>query len=164
MNSEDKKPFLDAMMAMGELYNRELSTTLVSMYYEDLREFSLLSLLEAMRSHRLDPEEGKFFPKPSDLIAKLRASSLELALMAWGEVMQLSANYRKAKSDNTVTEIVVAQMGGWRKFGMSETAHFTWMKKEFTERYLMLSKRPDLINESMAKLTANKPLLFPTNE
>ena len=145
MNSHDKKPFLDAMMAMGELYNRELSTTLESMYFDDLHEFDLQGVLESMRRHRLDGEAGRFFPKPSDIKAMIEGDNREKGMEAWPEVADLARNSRVAKSLDPITERVVQDMGGWKHFGMSDYKELVWMQKEFIDRYQSYSRRPDKI-------------------
>lgn len=147
MDNVDKTRFVQAFMAMAEIYNRELTSSLMTMYFEDLMDFSIDAVLEALRGHRRDPERGQFFPKPADLIDKLEGSSKEQALEAWPEVLRLASNSRCAVAADPISQQVVLDMGGWRRFGMVDAKELSWMQREFLERYSSTLRRggPELL-------------------
>lgn len=123
------------MTTLAELYGREVSKPLFEMYVADLEAFDIRDILRAIRAHRQDPQRGQYFPKPADIIDKINGTVQESALVAWPEVLRLASNSRAAQSPDPITEQVVGEMGGWRRFGMSTTQELTWMQKEFIERY-----------------------------
>ena len=80
------------MEGMRELYGveKQISAQLAKMYWEDLKEFSNEDLEAMFRAHRRDPDRGRFFPKPADLLAKAaKAGPKHLAAdAAWSIALQ----------------------------------------------------------------------------
>ena len=67
----DRKVVLDLITAAEMVYDhKELPEALVRIYYSDLGHFSNADLTEMFNAHRRDPDRGRFFPKPADLLAK----------------------------------------------------------------------------------------------
>ena len=62
------------LLACGSVYNRAATKELVEIYAECLAGYSPEQVSQAFRRHISDPERGQFFPKPADLIAKLKAA------------------------------------------------------------------------------------------
>lgn len=164
MEQSDKAEFSKAFLALGELYNREITPSLLGMYFEDLADYSIGAILSALRGHRRDPARGQYFPKPSDIIEKLQGGAREQAQQAWPEVIRLAANSRAAKSQNPITEAVVAQMGGWLRIGKTDHGQFEWLQKEFVERYQTLSKRPELAEAELNRLRGPVSILRLTTD
>lgn len=75
--SNNKKRFSDLMDDLGTVYDRELTTNLKRLYWNDLADISMDDIEAAMSAHRRDPERGRFFPKPADIRAKCRRPQFE---------------------------------------------------------------------------------------
>ena len=67
-----KQRFSQLMDELGLIYDREVSVSLKKLYWEDLPARSFAQIEAAFHAHRRDPERGRFFPKPADLIAKMQ--------------------------------------------------------------------------------------------
>ena len=78
MSTADKQRFSDLLDDLGVIYDREVSVTLKRLYWEDLGQYPLDAIAAACQAHRRDPERGRFFPKPADLLARLGAGSRHL--------------------------------------------------------------------------------------
>jgi hypothetical protein len=76
MDQPDKFRFAQALIAMGEMYGKELTAPMTQMYFDDLSEFSLEKVLAAMTAHRKDSDRGRWFPKVADLIDKLETKNV----------------------------------------------------------------------------------------
>ena len=135
MRPTDKARFAGALLATAEVYGREVSAGLAELYFRDLAAYPVEEVLDALTRHRRDPVRGQFFPKPADLIAQLTADNAAQALSAWSEVRTLAANCRAAHSGDPVTEQVVADMGGWMRFGFARERDWPFVQREFIERY-----------------------------
>ncbi len=140
MDSQDKSVFAREMATLSELYGKTVSKELFEMYCADLSEYRITDIVRAVQAHRRDPDRGRYFPKPADLLDKIQCSAEEAALIAWSEVPRLAANSREAKSQDDVTESVVQDMGGWRRFGMADAKEMHWMQREFVERYKTIKR------------------------
>ena len=66
----NNEKFAVLMKSLCALYSRELTTDVVRMYWEDLNEFTWEQVDAMAKAHRRDPDRGRFFPKPADLLAK----------------------------------------------------------------------------------------------
>jgi hypothetical protein len=86
----DKRVLSDVLDELGLLYDREVPVALKKLYFEDLGELTDEELRAAARAHRRDPERGRFFPKPADLLAKVaRPAVLHLPSdAAWALAVQ----------------------------------------------------------------------------
>lgn len=69
----------------GMLYERAVTPALGLIYYGDLKSFSNEAVMQMYRDHRCDPERGRYFPKPADLLAKAPKTvpTLPTADAAW---------------------------------------------------------------------------------
>ncbi len=79
MQEFDKKRFAEALIAMGESYDREISQAFARMYFDDLKDYPINRVLEAFSEHRRDRDRGRFFPKVSDIIDKLEPRNVTYA-------------------------------------------------------------------------------------
>ena len=89
----DSKVLIELMEGMQALYGieKQLPTAVAKMYWEDLKNFSNEDLEAMFRAHRRDPDRGRFFPKPADLLAKAakEAGPKHLAAdAAWSVALQ----------------------------------------------------------------------------
>jgi hypothetical protein len=135
MEQRDKGRFAQALVAMGEMFDKDVSQALAVMYFDDLAPYSIDQVLGAMTAHRKDAARGRWFPKVADLVAKLQPTQGEAALLAWTEVPLQLRNSRAACSSNPITERVIQDLGGWPALGLKTTSELVWVEKEFARRY-----------------------------
>lgn len=148
MKNSDKRAFAQALIATGEVYDKEITQAKADIYFIDMTEFTVEQVIQAMAAHRRDPDRGRFFPKPADLIAKIEGEVHGQALSAWPEVERLAANSSEAISQNPITEIVVREMGGWQRFGRAEYREYPFLQREFVERYETYRQTPKLLEQA----------------
>ena len=77
MLETDRAQFSQIMNATAEVYNKPLSTTLLEVYWQDLKDFSIVDIRNALAEHRRDEKAGQFMPKPADLFKLLNAKKIE---------------------------------------------------------------------------------------
>ena len=121
MKSQDAVNFAQALIAVGEMYDKPVSNSLARLYFDDLSQHSIESVLAALAAHRKDPDRGRFFPKVADLMSKMAPDSGQAAMLAWTEVPILLRNSRAAKSSDQITERVVQDLGGWVSLGQQSS-------------------------------------------
>ena len=68
MNDSDKLKFQEVMLGCGEVYNREITKPLLSIYFSALNDLSIEQVVMAVGAHIKDTKYGNFFPKPCDII------------------------------------------------------------------------------------------------
>ena len=81
----DTQAVYSLLQDAGMLYERAVTPALGLIYYEDLKSFSNEAVMQMYRDHRCDPERGRYFPKPADLLAKASktAPAHPVADVAW---------------------------------------------------------------------------------
>ena len=148
MDDSNKKEFATLFYAMGEFYDKKVSTELLLMYFDDLIEFSINDVKFGAKAHRQDPKHGTFFPKPADIIRHLQTGKLsteEKAELAWAQVMQcLRANgsYGGLKIEDKQGVAALKSFSTWKDFCMMDVSKMTWAKKEFLSMYSTYENTP----------------------
>lgn len=143
MEPTDKPKFAQALIGMGEVYDRTISPAAAGIYFDDLKDYPLADVLAAFSAHRKDPDRGRFFPKVADLIAKLDVTDEQAALVAWADLLPLLLDSRNAQSPDPITERVVQDLGGWTRIGHTPTDKLVWIEKEFVKRYAVYAQHGD---------------------
>ena len=134
---DDKGKFANTMVAMGELYDKELSPVLVNMYWTSLREFSDDDVSHAFHVAMMTL---KWFPKPSELREIITGNGSEQAHCAWADVIKAierGAGHRLIDSKKLAPEIetLVTELGGWRRLAGMFYRDLDFLKKDFIELY-----------------------------
>lgn len=148
MDDSNKKEFATLFYAMGEFYDKKVSTELLLMYFDDLIELSINDVKFGAKAHRQDPKHGTFFPKPADIIRHLQTGKLsteEKAELAWAQVMQcLRANgsYGGLKIEDKQGVAALKSFSTWKDFCMMDVSKMTWAKKEFLSMYSTYENTP----------------------
>lgn len=73
MENGDKIYFLPEINNLAAMYGKELSASVLNLYWDTLREYELSDVKKAIRAHVADIKAGKYMPKVADLIAFLPA-------------------------------------------------------------------------------------------
>lgn len=148
MIKQDNKKFAEVMTAIAEIYRKVNSPELLALYWSVLEEYSLEQIQTAIRAHLKDPSDGRFFPTPASIIAKINGSAKGNATEAWPEVLRLASNSSEAFSGDPMTEAAVHALGGWRKIGQTQERDMVFLRKEFIEIYEGYLESPSLVEKS----------------
>ena len=65
---DNQNNFQQTMLKISEVYGKELSKVLISVYWEALGRFKPEHLSKALDLHIASPQDGKWPPKPAHLI------------------------------------------------------------------------------------------------
>ena len=76
MTDSDKKQFASLMTSICELYNKQVSKSLMLMYFGALGEYSIDEVTRGFEKHTMDTKQGSFMPKPADIARKISAAEL----------------------------------------------------------------------------------------
>ncbi len=138
MRSEDAPQFALWMATLGELYNKNVSTTLNEIYWNILKDFDFQEIKRAFRYHMTNPDGGQFMPKPSDIIRIIQGSAEEKALAAWTHVEKAIRSigcYDSVSFDDPQIHAVIEDMGGWIHLCGSKLTEMPYRANEFKKRY-----------------------------
>ena len=136
-----EKEFATALTVVAALYNHSISSEVMKIYYEVLKQFEIKDIKKALARH---VETSKFFPKPSEIIEIINPPE-DLDLKAEGAWLKLREGirehgyYNSIEFDDPVIHSVIRSMGGWPR--VSDREQDTWMKKEFIDTYKILLRK-----------------------
>lgn len=152
MQEQDKAAFRDMMMAVGEVYGREITKPLLQMYFAALYQYGIEQVQVAMMAHMQNPDSGQFFPKPADLIRQMSGTSKQQeaaiedkASMAWACIerdIRRIGSYGTLKMDDKQALAAVKAIGGWQSLCQTETSKMEWKRKEFIRMYETFERTP----------------------
>lgn len=71
MRSDDKGAFTQLLAATMAIYDKQITTAFVEVFFSALGQYPLEVVREALNRHVQDPDGGRFPPKPADLIRQV---------------------------------------------------------------------------------------------
>ncbi len=153
MIEQDKRKFKELMAGVGEVYGKDITKPLLSIYFNALEDLSIEQAAQAFTNHvRSTGKESTFFPKPADLIRQIEGSTEQKkeavedrAMIAWACVERAISkvgSYGTLKLDDKQAIAAVKAMGGWQSLCLSTYDQLTWKKKEFIKAYETFERTP----------------------
>jgi hypothetical protein len=143
----DRSQFVKLLTCLGILYDKAISTTLLDMYWNVLRQFDMEAIKNAFQFHIQHPDRGRYMPKPADVVHYLQGSHSEQALGAWSKVIaaiQRFGSYQSLVFDDLYIHAVIRDMGGWVHLSTAMQRDIPYRAHEFEKRYIAYLCRPPL--------------------
>ena len=162
MNEQDKRKFKELMAGVGELYGKDITKPLLSIYFNALEELSIEQVSQAFTKHvKSTGKESTFFPKAADLMRQIigreedrKASIDDRSMIAWAcierEISRLGP-YQTLVLEDKQAMATIKAMGGWHKLCEMRYDQMPFRKKEFMQMYETFERTP------IEKLPANLP-------
>lgn len=150
MKNEDL--FKQNLIALGEVFDKEISPAIARIYWTSLSEFSdeevQLAINQAVNTL-------KFFPKPVELRDFITGNVTERAHEAWEQIMKDIrrgvGGHPEILRGGDVVDVepmvcdelknLVAQFGGWSRLRDMSFRELDFMKKDFVKVYSAKSER-----------------------
>lgn len=152
MREADRDSVLQTMTGLSELFGKKISESLMSIYWLTLENMSLDEFGRAVSAHMRDPESGRFFPKPADLIGRVSRSGKQnselveqSAELGWSLVMgrlKSHGSYGSLKISDSVAIETVRLMGGWQSLCATNLDKMAFKQREFMSLYQTVVKTP----------------------
>jgi len=138
-----KKIFKNYMTLMGEIFNKDLSPTLMTLYWDVMKDYSDK---QAEDMFKLATTSLKFFPKPAELkeLACNYSDLDDLPALAWSEVdnaVRTIGNYQSVEFNDPVCHSVIQAMGGWSELCQCSNDEWKWKRVEFEKLYPTMKKK-----------------------
>jgi hypothetical protein len=138
MLPHEKPNFLKAVSEFYKFYKQDFSEFGLGLWWAALKNYDLAAILQGFERHMANPEQGKFMPKPADIIGMLQGSTLDVALVAWAKVdraLRGVGHYESVVFDDPLIHRVLQDMGGWVMLGNKTDDDWPFVAKEFENRY-----------------------------
>ena len=145
MNNAEIQELAVVVTDVYELYGRECSDGVHRLWWEALKGYALGEVRQAFSRHVTNPDGGQFVPKPADILKILNGGGETRALQAWTQVDQAVRRIGPWESvvfDDALIHAVIADMGGWPRFGQITDDEWPFVRNEFIKRYQGYRLRP----------------------
>jgi hypothetical protein len=152
MDNSDKVNFEKMVRATATMYTtvkpEDINTMMLKLFFASLSEFSFERVSYGFEQHLKDPVDGKFFPKPANIIKHLQTSEIsteDKATLAWSQVIReirRTGSYGSLELDDKQALAAVKSLGSWQQLCNSTETEMTWKKKEFMSIYNTYEKTP----------------------
>lgn len=159
MNDSDKKAFAELMVGNGEMYNKQVSKSLMQIYFDTLIDYSIDDLRVGFSKHSLDSKNGSFFPKPADIVRHLQSDKInteDKAALAWNQIVREIRRvgaYGSLKLDDKQALAAIKAVKSWKDLCAMPEKDLTWAKKEFIANYTTYENTPlELLPSSLPGL------------
>lgn len=158
-----RKKFADEFLLTCLAYEKEFKTELANLYFADLQNYSMDQVVSALRSHRTDPDRGRFFPKVADVVYQITLQNKNpdtTPELEWFKVLKAAANGRKPITSNQTTLAALQMVGGCNAVGYAEQSNIERLKRSFMDAYKAIEQAsandlpPEL--ENISALIAQK--------
>lgn len=130
--------FQNIFATIAEMYDKNPSTFLFELWFSALDKFEIEAIDRAFSIHVQDPDNGKFMPKPADIIRIIEGTTKDSAYNAWSMVDKAIGrvgSYESVVFDNPIIHRVIQDMGGWIRICGTEEKEKPFMSAEFINRY-----------------------------
>ena len=145
MQKHDEEEFKKVMLGLGEYYDKPITESLIKIYGYDLKPLTMEQFKQAASLHRMNTDNGQFFPKTADLMRHINGTSKQAeqqledkADIAWltitGEVKRVGS-WGSLKMEDKQALAAVKSLGGWKFICSKTEAELVWLHKEFIATY-----------------------------
>lgn len=147
MTENDFEKFKEGLAGIYGFYEKEITPFVLDIWWNALKSYDLAAINQAFGRHVVNPDNGKWLPKPSDIIRMLQGSVQDTALRAWAKVdraVRHKGVYVDVVFDDPLIHKVVHDMGGWIGFGMKTEDEWPFVAREFENRYRGYRERSEI--------------------
>lgn len=128
-------------------YGKDISPMVIEFWIQGLEQFDVPSIKSAFSKHMATPPQGRFCPKPADIVDILKGDSQDRSLIAWGKLdkaLRTIGVYQSVIFDDELIHLVISDMGGWCSFETKTEEDWPFIRNEFVNRYKAYSKMTEL--------------------
>jgi len=152
MDDSNKKEFQEIVLATAELYSTsksvDVTPVMLRLFFSALQGFTIEQVSFGFERHLGDPIDGKFFPKPANIIKHLEVKELsteEKAELAWAQIereIRTTGSWGQLKIDDKQGLAALKSFTTWKSLCTMNVSSLTWAKKEFLSMYSTYENTP----------------------
>jgi len=152
MDDSNKREFQEIVLATAELYSTvkkiEVTPIMLKLFFSSLRDYTVEQVSYGFEQHLSDPVDGKFFPKPANIIKHLTVDELsadEKAELAWAQIqhqIRATGAYGNLDIDDKQGVAALKAFTTWKELCAMPVDKLTWAKKEFISMYATYQNTP----------------------
>lgn len=148
MRSSEKVEFIGYITSVLAFYRQDVSDFVMDVWWAACAPYTMEQVRKALSQHATDPDQGRFAPKPADLVRMLGGTKTDRSQVAWGKVYEAMVHvgaYTDVCFDDGVIHAVVEDLGGWPTLCRTETKDLSYMQHRFCQSYQAYAGRDDVV-------------------
>lgn len=110
MRAEDKGEFSVMLIDAMAVYERQVTRGVADMYFNALAMYSLDQVRDGLSKHMQDSEDGKFSPKPADIIRQIAGSKADDGRPGRDEAWSIALCSQDESDTVLITEEILAAL------------------------------------------------------
>lgn len=142
MTPQQKPEFIMTVCAIGEMFKREITETIIEIYWKIFERFEMEAFKQAASRVMMKAE---YFPVPAVILNEIIGTDDDNALQAWDQVktaMRLHGAYESILFEDGRIGAIIESFGGWPQFCMLKESEIdTFKRNEFMKLYKNLGHR-----------------------
>ena len=138
MLAAEKKDFAIYVSDVMAFYAQPVSNFIIDVWWNACEKYDFDKIKKAFNLHVLDPDRGRFYPKPGDIVQKIEGTISDRSVLAFGKVfsaIKRVGQYRNLIFDEAAIHAAIEDMGGWPKLCAIEEKNISFFQHQFTESY-----------------------------
>lgn len=140
MQQHEQKQFYEMWILACEPYGKNFVPTPkgLQFIFNVLSRYELSDIARALQAHALNPEDGRFAPKPADITRHVVGDTGSIAQKAWTQVItaiERVGTYESIVFDDPLIMATVRDMGGWLQLNTMTNESKPFLQNEFVTRY-----------------------------
>ena len=138
MHKDDYQKFQALWKAAVGIYGRDMDDLALMMVFRALSKFDIADIQRALDRHMNDSDQGRFMPKPADIVKYIEGDSGGKGLMAWAKFVDAIARpgvWESVVFDDPLIMAVIENMGGWIKWERVTNDELPFLKNDFVKLY-----------------------------
>lgn len=145
MQKADFEQFTGIWLATNELYGKQPSDAAVALAFRALIRYDLPDIRRALDAHINDAGDGRFMPKPADLVKHIEGDPESRSMRAWTLVEDSIGRvgpYQSVVFDDPAIMASIEDIGGWMEICKVTDKELPFKRNEFVVRYKGYLNRP----------------------
>ena len=138
MQDNDYEVFHSLWIGVCGMYGKEPPESAVQMAFMALKGCDIGDIRRALTAHTVDPDGGRFMPKPADIMRHIQGDAGSRSLTAWTKVESSIGRvgpYQTVVFDDPIIMAVIKDMGGWMQLCSVNNDELPFKRNEFSTRY-----------------------------
>ena len=138
MDDKDRSRFATLLTGIADYYGKTLAPAVIGLYWQGLMQYDIQAVEKALWEHAQNPDSGQFMPKIADVTRMLQGRTVDQAAVAWSKVdsaIRRVGTYQDVVFDDPIIHRVIADMGGWIRFGDIKDDEWQFTGNQFRTRY-----------------------------
>ena len=146
MKPTDRAKFLEVLTGVHDFYGKDMTPFAVQVWVQACEAFDVQQVTKALSAHLMDPEHGRFMPKPADIVKQLQGTRTDRSLIAWGKVlnaMQRVGAYESVCFDDGLIHAAIDDLGGWPQMCQGKLDDLPFLERRFCDSYKAYANKGD---------------------